>query len=200
MAKESKKKPASEAARVRKQSVSQVAAGWFDALRFKAKRRPEKTGRQRRSASLREGAIAVEAPEHAELDAARMAADAGLGALAGALADPNPSVRARSLAMIAELSGERASRLLRAMIHDPEVDVRCAAIATSKQLGSMSVVSSLIVALEDAQADVRRAAAHAIAKITGQAVLPEDADFHVSPERIAELKRWWMEERVRELS
>lgn len=139
--------------------------------------------------------------EHIDNEAARMAADEGFDALAQALSDPDALVRLKALGVICELSGARAARLLSGMLHDPDPRVRMAAADSAAQLQSFGTVFSLILALEDPIEDVRHAAAQAIETITGRRV-PIDVggtDTSVS-EVIAELKRWWKDQRYAQLA
>ena len=136
-----------------------------------------------------------------EFAPARLAADEGLNALAQALSDPDPAVRMTALDVVCEFSADRAARLLAGMIHDPDASVRCAAAAAAARLRVVRAVSSLIVALDDPDASVRSAAAHAIEEITGRQLPPGDEqDSCARREKVEQLKRWWKEERLAQLT
>ena len=134
-----------------------------------------------------------------DFSAARLAADEGLEALGRALGDPDPRVRTLALEVVCEFSAERAARLLAAMVHDPDAGVRCSAAAAAARLGAPRTVSSLIVALDDPDSAVRAASAQAIEAITGRSIALE-GDRVTQHRQIEELKRWWKEERLAQLT
>lgn len=137
----------------------------------------------------------------ARYEAAHIAADEGLGALARALADPDPTTRTTALDVICELSGKRAARLLAGVLHDPDPDVRAAAAGAAAEIGATGTVFSLILALDDPARRVRAAAARAIEVITGRPVEPEQGgDPARRQQQIEQLKQWWKEERFAELA
>jgi len=138
-------------------------------------------------------------PPVGDFSAARLAADEGLEALGRALGDPDPKVRTLALDVVCEFSAERAARLLAAMVHDLDPSVRCAAAAAAARLGAPRTVSSLIVALDDPDSGVRAASAQAIEAITGRRIAMED-DPATQRRQIEELKRWWKEERLAQLT
>jgi len=134
-------------------------------------------------------------------EAAEVARNEGLAALARNLADPDPSVRTRSLEVICEFSEDRAARLLAGMLHDPEPIVRCEAAAAAARLRASGVIFSLILALEDPRPEVRTASAKAIAEITGREMPTNRIDEPGERSRLVEeLKRWWKEERFAQLA
>lgn len=134
-------------------------------------------------------------------EAAEVARSEGLAALARTLADPDPSVRIRSLEVICEFSEDRAARLLAGMLHDPEPVVRCEAAASAARLRASGVIFSLILALEDPRDEVRTASARAIAEITGREMPTHRLDDPGERSRLVdELKRWWKEERFTQLA
>ena len=149
-------------------------------------------GARRRQRARRERAV--------NLDAARVASSEGLQALARTLADPDPGVRILALEVICEFSEDRAARLLTGVLHDPEPSVRAAAAAAAGRLGASTVVFSLILALEDLDIEVREVSARALTQITGKKVELADAGDPVAIARqVADLKRWWKDERLSEL-
>ena len=134
-------------------------------------------------------------------EAAEVAWNEGLAALARRLADPDPSVRIRSLEVICEFSEDRAARLLAGMLHDPEPVVRCEAAAAAARLRTSGVIFSLILALEDPRPEVRTASARAIAEITGREMHTDQIDVPEDRARLVEeLKLWWKEERFAQLA
>jgi HEAT repeat protein len=147
---------------------------------------------------LRAGAVSRHAETPVSLDASSLASDHALAALARALGDPDPAVRAQATTLVATFSKEHAARVLKTMIHDPSPAVRVAAVSATAGKPSMDVVAALIVALADPDADVRRAAAEALSQATGQNVPTMRAG--PDDERIDHLKRWWKEQRYAELT
>ncbi len=173
--------------------ASYPGRGW---RALKAKVRPARS-----APNLGEGSPprSTEVAPVGEFSAARLAADEGLDALGRALGDPDPRVRTLALEVVCEFSAERAARLLAAMVHDPDAGVRCSAAAAAGRLGAPRAVSSLIVALDDPEATVRAASAQAIEAITGRAIALE-GDLGTQRRQIEELKRWWKEERLAQLT
>jgi HEAT repeat protein len=145
------------------------------------------------------GTDAAVAASHFE--AAEVARGEGLAALARSLADPDPSVRIRSLEVICEFSEDRAARLLAGMLHDPEPVVRCEAAGAAARLRASGVIFSLILALDDPRPEVRTASARAIAEITGREMPRDGIDGAEDRSRLVEeLKSWWKEERFTQLA
>jgi HEAT repeats len=177
-------------------SATRAVASWFGKRPAPAKRGAKNVARD---AALRVGAIEDE-PAEVGLDAVRLAADEGLAALAKALENGDPAVRARALSVIVELSEQRATRLLKAMMFDPDASVRRAAAVAAPRVEGLGVVASLIVALRDPDGDVRRAAAAAITRMTDQNIELAPSDASISDERHAELRAWWKEQRIAELT
>jgi len=134
-------------------------------------------------------------------DPARLGSAEGLEALTRALADPDPAVRSLALEVVTEFSGERASRLLGGMLQDPDPNVRCAAAAAATRVGSSATVFSLILALEDSEPTVREAAASAIETIGGRRIdRAALADPATAGPQLDDLKAWWKDRRLAELS
>ena len=134
-------------------------------------------------------------------DPAQLGSAGGLEALTHALADPDPSVRSLAIEVGTEFSGERASRLLGGMLQDPDPAVRCAAAAAATRIGSSAVVFSLILALEDSESSVREAAASAIETIGGRSVdRGALGDPAAAGRLVDDLKTWWKDRRLAELS
>lgn len=175
-----------------------AAWAWVSAACPRARTRVDRRGRAAGTPCLREGTISVGRQMRVDVDsAARLSADHGLASLADALRHPEPTTRARAVAVISELVSTRAGALLRTMIHDPCADVRRAVARAAVRVGTTDVVASLIVALADPDADVRAAAAEAVTRVTGCHVAPPTAS--VDAEEIDAVKRWWREKRSAEL-
>lgn len=186
-----------------KPGVLARAAAWLRGLAPKRGTAASAAGPQPRpggAPTLRAGNIGSRAHTPIDLEAARLAADEGLSALAAALDHSDPAVRARAIELVSELTDESAKSLLKAAIHDPSPLVRGAAAISAGRTGSTDVVGSLLVALTDPDPGVRAAAAQAIAAITGRTVVPEGSDPALHAEAIEVFKRWWRQERVAELS
>lgn len=133
-------------------------------------------------------------------DAAQEASALGLRGLSGELSSPDPYARQAALETVGELAEERASRILLAALHDPDAGVRSAAAAAAARARASSMVFSLILALDDPAAEVRLTAAMAIEEIADTRVdLSEDADAATRQRVIAELKRWWKQQRLAQL-
>lgn len=131
----------------------------------------------------------------------RTRAGDGTGELARALADPDPLVRALALETVGDFTGDRAGRLLAAVLHDSDPRVRCAAAAAAARAGASGAVFSLILSLDDDNRDVRLASARAIQQITGKEI--DDHRLNDSESRIEaldELKAWWKQRRFAELA
>lgn len=136
-----------------------------------------------------------------QFEAARLAADGGLSALAKTLSDPDPEVRMRALDVICEFSPDRATGLLTGVLHDPDPGVRCAGIWAAPMVTGMAIVYPLILALEDPDARVRTAAREVLTEITGRPISLSDTDAQETRRaKLAELKAWWKAQRVQELS
>jgi HEAT repeat protein len=147
---------------------------------------------------LRSGVVTRRRETPANLETLSLASDGALSALADALGDPDPDVRAKATMLVAELSDKRAARLLKTMIHDLSPSVRVVAVSATGSKASMELVASLIVALGDPDPEVRRVAAEAISRATGQTVASSRMD--PDDEQIKRLKQWWKEQRYAELA
>ena len=150
-------------------------------------------------ARLVSGAVAKRAGLASEGDSTRLAADRGLAALARALDNPDPAMRARAVAVLGELSDVRAREVLKTMLLDPSAMVRCAAVRSAARVGTTEVVASLIVALTDPDAEVRAAAAEGLSAMTGRGLSCAGPERTVDPGELEDLKRWWREKRFAEL-
>ena len=115
-------------------------------------------------------------------------------------------MRLRAVAVLSEFGDERAARLLRAMVHDRSARVRAVAVRALGQSASpttgtsLEALSCLIVALDDPAVSVRRVAAEALARSSGLAVVPSEADGTIGPEQREALRSWWKDQRVADLA
>ncbi len=180
-------------------SAGKAAAALFGGRKTKkgTRRRAKRSGAP--EAVIQSGSIRETPADHVELESARVAADEGQAALAAALSDPEPAVRARALSAIVQFSERRATRLVRATLHDPDATVRRAAALAAARLDGIAIVAALLVALEDPDSGVRAAAARSIGLITGRTITLRKPDLAVSSDELDQLKSWWKEQRVAEL-
>src|SRR5262249_55336826 len=151
----------------------------------------------RRKPVRRDGGAGLTAPRRVDRSSGEPpAADPRSAALARALADGDPAVRALAVETISAFSADEASRLLSRLLHDPDPSVRVAAIDSAARAGATGVVFAIILALEDVDAEVRTRAAVAIETLTGKPVDIDDGDAEVRREQVTELKKWWKEQRL----
>lgn len=152
---------------------------------------PGPGGKRRRRTRARRGASEPE----------RTTAGEGLGVLARALTNPDPSIRSRALEMVCDLSEDRATPMLIGLMNDPSADVRCAAASLAPRMRARRVVSGLILALDDPDESVRKAASTAIATMTPHELSAEQlADAELRRARMEELLLWWKRERYEQLA
>lgn len=134
-------------------------------------------------------------------EAAQLAADGGLSALARTLSDPDPEVRIRALDVICEFAPSQASALLTGVLHDPDPTVRCAGAWAAPMVTGMAIAYPLILALDDPDTRVRAAARDVLGEITGMPIQLSDEDpDDTRRAKLDELTQWWKSERLRELT
>jgi hypothetical protein len=122
-----------------------------------------------------------------------------MAAVARALDNPDPALRAGAVAVLGELADARAREVLKTMLLDPSAMVRCMAIRSAARVGTTDVLASLIVALSDPDAEVRAAAVDGVSGMTGRRLSCEGPGGRVDPRELEDLKRWWREQRFAEL-
>jgi hypothetical protein len=133
------------------------------------------------------------------LPASKAAIRQGTPDLTRSLVSPDPLVRIASLRSLVDNPGPERGRLLAAALVDPEEDVRRTAAELVGDTKAEESVFSLLLALEDPSAEVRQAAEQAVAGVTGRELAATDTPEQ-RRERIAELKRWWKEQRYSQLA
>jgi HEAT repeat protein len=194
-------RPASEPQPQERAGVLGRATAWLG--RMWPPRRPDPDGRHGRGpkrAFLRSGSLQAGRHPPSNLRADHLAGDPAVAALEGALDHPDPEVRARAIVVIAEFADDRAARLLRARIHDASPIVRAAAAGAAARTKRLDVVATLIVARRDPDPAVRRAAAAAVSQATGRPIAASEHDAAIDAALVDELKAWWKQRRLAELT